>query len=82
MIGRRGRPKGLPKPPGSGRKPGTPNRITREVREAAQKHTVKALTTLARLTKHEDPKIALAAAVELLNRGHGKPMDMVAAPPT
>ena len=71
-----GRPKGLPKPPGSGRKKGTPNKITREVREAAQKHGTKAIAALVKLLKHEDSKIVLAASIELLNRAYGKPNDL------
>jgi hypothetical protein len=37
MTGRRGRPKGLPKPPGSGRRKGTPNKVTKAHKEALAK---------------------------------------------
>jgi hypothetical protein len=74
-IGARpGKPKGHPKPPGSGRQKGTPNRITRDIREAAAKHSAKAIAELARLLKDEDSRVRVAAARELLDRAHGKPI--------
>ncbi|API58748.1 hypothetical protein BSL82_04980 [Tardibacter chloracetimidivorans] len=74
-MGRRpGKPKGHPKPPGSGRQKGTPNRITRDVREAAQKHSAKAIAELVRLLKDTDSRVRVAAARELLDRAHGKPV--------
>jgi hypothetical protein len=60
---RRGRPKGVP------------NRATRDVRLAAQKYTARSMAVLAKFLKHEDPKVALTAAKELLDRGHGKPSE-------
>jgi hypothetical protein len=74
---RRGPPKGTPKPPGSGRKPGTPNRVTRDLRAAAAKHTKKAVNTLVKLLRDEDPRVQFVAARELLDRGHGKPHQMI-----
>lgn len=71
---RPGRPKGLPKPPGSGRKPGTPNRVTRDVREAAGKHGTKALKALVELLDAPDPKIRTIAAREILDRAYGRPL--------
>lgn len=74
-IGARpGKPKGHPKPPGSGRQKGTPNRITRDIREAAAKHSAKAIAELVRLLKDEDSRVRVAAARELLDRAHGKPI--------
>ncbi len=71
---RPGRPKGLPKPPGSGRKKGVTNRATRDVKEAAQRFTAKAIATLADLLTNADPKVRGLAAREILDRGHGKPV--------
>lgn len=76
----RGRPKGLPKPPGSGRRKGVPNRVTRDAREAASKFAPKALAALAKLLQNQDSKIALAAAIELLNRAHGRPQPFIVHP--
>ena len=74
-IGRRpGRPKGLPKPPGSGRQPGTPNRCTADVKAVAQKYSAKAVATLVKLLNNPDPRVQATAARELLDRAHGKPM--------
>lgn len=75
VSGRRpGRPKGLPRPAGSGRKKGTPNRATRDLREAAQKYTAQALKELAGMLSDPDPKVKLGAIREILDRGHGKPI--------
>lgn len=71
---RRGRAKGAPRPEGSGRKRGTPNRATRDVRAAAQKYTTRSLTTLVKLLKSTNEDVRLKAAREILDRAHGKPM--------
>lgn len=71
---RPGRPKGLPKPPGSGRQKGVTNRVTKDIREAAGKHGVKALAALVKLLDNSDPKIVATAAREVLDRAYGKPM--------
>lgn len=71
---RPGRPKGLPKPPGSGRQKNTPNKVTRDIREAASKHGTKALAALVRLLDSPDPKIVATAAREVLDRAYGRPM--------
>lgn len=71
---RRGRPKGLPKPPGSGRQPGTPNRVGKEARELAGKYAPKAFRKLGALLDHTDPKVVAIAAEQLLNRAYGKPV--------
>ncbi len=46
LARRPGPPKDTPRSPNAGRKKGTPNRITKDVREAAQKHGGKALKQL------------------------------------
>ena len=70
-----GRPKGLPRPPGSGRQKGTPNRVTAEVKSLAQRYGRRAIRELAKLAlKSPDEQVRLAALRELLNRGYGKPV--------
>ena len=59
--------------PGAGRKKGVPNKATADVKAAAQKFTVDALDTLASIMKASESDAArVAAAKELLDRGHGK----------
>ena len=71
---RPGRPKGLPKPAGSGRQPGTPNRVGKEARELADKFTPNAFKRLGQLANHPDPKVAILAIQQILDRRYGKPM--------
>ena len=62
------------KVPGSGRRKGVPNRVTREIRELAQKYTnraVKQVWKLAQDAKDED--VQLRAITLLLAYAHGKP---------
>jgi hypothetical protein len=58
-----------------GRKPGTPNKVTVVVKEAAQAFTADAISTLAEIMRSpEHPAAArVSAANALLDRGHGKP---------
>lgn len=67
-----GRPKGLPRT--GGRKPGTPNKVTADVRALAQKYGEKAVEALAKImTDNEQPAAArVSAAKELLDRAYGK----------
>lgn len=56
-----------------GRKKGVPNKATADVKAAAQKYTADALKTLARIMKDSETDAArVAAAKELLDRGHGR----------
>lgn len=71
---RPGRPRGLPKPEGSGRQPGTPNRVGKEARELAAKYTPMAFKRLGELAKHPDPKVAVLAIQQILDRRFGKPI--------
>ena len=66
-----GRQKGRAKT--GGRRKGTPNRTTRELREAFQEHETKLVTALIDLTKSDDEKVRLGAIRECLDRGWGKP---------
>src|SRR6187455_2351500 len=67
-----------PKPTGKGiryggRKPGTPNKMTAEVRELARYHGSDAIQELARIALHSKTDQARVAAIkELLDRGYGK----------
>jgi len=75
-IARRpGRPKGLPKPPGSGRQPGTPNKISRDVKELALKDGPKMLAGLKKLAlEATDERTRLAAITAYLDRAYGRPV--------
>lgn len=56
-----------------GRQKGVPNKATADVKAAAQKYTPDALKTLASIMKASESDAArVAAAKELLDRGHGK----------
>jgi len=56
-----------------GRKAGTPNKTTVEIRDAARKHAKAALAELARImTKSTSDTARIAAARELLDRAYGK----------
>lgn len=66
-----GRPKGLVKT--GGRKKGTPNKSTEEIKTIAQQYGADAIKTLATLMQTSDSDTAkIAAARELLDRGYGK----------
>ncbi len=57
-----------------GRKAGTPNKATASLKKAAQDYTDKALATIVQVMEDESaPNTRLAAAIALLDRGHGKP---------
>jgi len=73
------KPKRGGKRPGSGRKKGTPNKATNELKQLAQQYTEKAVETLSEvMTDPEAPAVArIAAANSLLDRGHGKPRQEV-----
>lgn len=56
-----------------GRQKGVPNKVTAELREAAQVYTAAALQELARLATHAKSETArVAACRELLDRAHGR----------
>lgn len=56
-----------------GRRTGSVNKLTAEVKAAAQRYTKDCLITLAAIMKHgESEQARIAAARELLDRGHGK----------
>lgn len=57
-----------------GRKKGTPNKVTADVRELAQSYGPKALEVLASIMEGEDqpPAARVSAAKEILDRAYGK----------
>ena len=69
------RRKGTPKT--GGRKPGSPNLATRDIRELAQPYGAEAVTVLAGLMKDESqpPETRIKASMALLDRGYGKPVE-------
>jgi hypothetical protein len=72
---RPGRPRGIPKPAGSGRKKGTPNKVTADIKALALKRAPAMLKELERLaTEGKDERTRLAAVIEWLNRAVGRPM--------
>ena len=70
MAGK-GSPKGVKQ---GGRKKGTPNKSTAEIKALAQEYSTDALKTLSTIMLTSDSDTAkIAAAKELLDRGYGKP---------
>jgi hypothetical protein len=63
------------KRPGAGRKAGTLNKATRELKEIAREHTEAAIKTLVAVMEDTQapPAARVAAADKLLDRGHGRP---------
>lgn len=56
-----------------GRKRGTPNKATADIKALAQVHASKAMTELARLATEAESEAARVAAIkELFDRGFGK----------
>jgi hypothetical protein len=75
-----GRPKGQAKT--GGRKPGTPNKATSELQGLARQYTEHAIKVLAMImVKGESEQARIAAARELLDRGHGKATQILAGDP-
>lgn len=61
-----------------GRIKGTPNKATADVKQLAQKYTEEAIKTLAQIMKSGDSdKARAAAAKELLDRAHGRPVQAI-----
>jgi hypothetical protein len=60
--------------PGAGRPLGSPNKLTRPLKELAALHTEDCIAVLVQLRDHaEAEQVRLAAANALLDRGHGRP---------
>jgi len=70
------------KRPGSGRKKGTPNKATAEIKELCRVHAPAVIQELARLaTKAESEQARVSAAKELLDRGFGKSTQPISGDP-
>lgn len=70
------------KRPGSGRKPGTPNKATLELKDLARQYTTDAVKELARLATNAESESARVAAIrELLDRGYGRPTQPIGGDP-
>lgn len=68
------------KRPGSGRKAGTPNKATADIKALAQQFGPEAVMTLAQIMKTGDSDKSRAMAANLLlDRGYGKPAQTVDA---
>lgn len=64
--------------PGAGRPLGSPNKLTRPLRELAALHSEDCIAVLVELRDHaEAEQVRLAAANALLDRGHGRPRQEV-----
>ncbi|WP_420478246.1 hypothetical protein [Brevundimonas sp. FT23028] len=65
--------------PGAGRRKGTPNKATADVKEAASVYSADAVETLAQIMRSTSLPAAarVAAANALLDRAHGKPKQSV-----
>ena len=70
-MAKMGRKPGKPKT--GGRKKGTPNRVTADIRQLASLHGANMIKELARLAlKSESEQVRVAAIREMLDRGYGK----------
>jgi hypothetical protein len=72
--------KGGPRP-NSGRKKGSPNKVTAEVRSLAQQYGEQAVKMLAEMMVNGESEAArIAAAKEILDRAYGKATQMIEGP--
>jgi hypothetical protein len=68
--------------PNAGRKKGSPNKVTAEIKKIAQEHGPDALKELLRIMKNGTSEQArIAAAKEVLDRAYGKPVQALVADP-
>ena len=73
-----GRPKGQPKT--GGRKKGTPNHATVEIKELARSHCADAIAKIVSLMHSAvNEQVQMAAAKELIDRGYGKAVQAIEA---
>ena len=64
--------------PGAGRPLGSPNKLTRPLKELAALHSEDCIAVLVELRDHaEAEQVRLAAANALLDRGHGRPRQAI-----
>ncbi len=67
----------MPFKKGQSGNPGGRPKAEREVVEAARAAGDRCIEVLQGLVEHEDPRVQLAAADQLLNRGFGKPRQSI-----
>jgi len=73
----RGRKKGRPKT--GGRKAGTPNKVTHDIKVLAQGYGPDAIKRLYHLALNADSEsVQVSACRELIDRGYGKPLAQIA----
>lgn len=73
---------GRGQPKTGGRRAGTPNHATADVKALAQQYTAEAIATLVSIMQHGEAEAArIGAARELLDRGHGKAPQAVTGDP-
>lgn len=74
---KRGRPSGIPKT--GGRKKGTPNKVTADVKSVAQEYGQEAIKSLVEIMRGTDypPAARVAASKEILDRAYGKAQQSV-----
>ena len=64
--------------PGAGRPLGSPNKLTRPLKELAALHSEDCIAVLVELRDHAEAEhVRLAAANALLDRGHGRPRQAI-----
>jgi len=70
------------KRPGSGRKPGAPNKTSFELKKAAAEYGKEALSALISIIRNEEtpPNVIVSACREVLDRGFGRPTITIDAP--
>lgn len=73
----KGKPRGKPFAKGQSGNPGGRPKVEGHIREIAQMHGEAAINKLVELMHGEDPRVARAAATDLLDRGYGKPSQPV-----
>ena len=60
-----------------GRRKGTPNKATAEIKAAFQQHGDELVKALLALTKSDDERVRLSAIQASLDRGYGRPAQAV-----
>ena len=63
--------------PGFTANPSGRPKVVGEIRELARQHAPAAFTRVCELVQSQDPRIALAAAQEILNRAYGRPVQAI-----